>query len=122
MGCRLFHTRHAFFINAKIMHAVWLCTTRVQLSHLYVHAQVHQHLKWISQAGACLQVPVAPAAAFNIDTFGFCKPSIPELLLMMMFLCLSIGNLFVGSATIDVTAYFGFYKVAGFPHTQHCLR
>lgn len=63
-----------------------------------------------------MQVPVAPAAAFNLDTFGFCKPSHPEFLLMLIFLCLSVGNALAGSATLDVTGYFESYKVAFSPN------
>ena len=72
--------------------------------------------KWsykVQEAGACLQVPAAPATSFSLDTFGFCKPGIFEFLLMLIFLCLSIANVFVGSAAIDITGYFGFYLRGG---------
>lgn len=60
----------------------------------------------------CLQMPIAPAWAFNAGTFGFCKPiSLPELLLTLVYVILSVTLALVGGAAVDVTGYFGFAQV-----------
>ena len=57
-------------------------------------------------------MPIAPAWAFNAGTLGFCKPiSLPELLLTLTYVTLSLVLALVGGATMDVTGYFGFEKV-----------
>lgn len=59
-----------------------------------------------------LQVVAVPVVTFSADTLGFCKPVVlPELLLTLIYCSFSVLIAIVGAATLDVTDFFGFYKV-----------
>lgn len=59
-----------------------------------------------------MQVVAVPVVTFNADTLGFCKPvSLPELLLTLIYCSFSVLIAIVGAARLDVTDFFGFYKV-----------
>ena len=59
-----------------------------------------------------LQVVAVPAVTFSADTLGFCLPvSLPELPLTLTYFSFSVLIAVVGAATLDVTDFFGFYKV-----------
>lgn len=68
----------------------------------------------------CLQMPIAPAWAFNAGTLGFCTNQwLPELLLTLVYVILSTTIALVGGAAVDVTGYFGFAQVRCLE--RHCL-